>query len=499
MYLRAAVAVVCLCALTRPALGATWVDPGDMQFRSDLQLVSDAGLYDGPITTWPIAIDDLSRVFLVYEPPDDLQPWVREAAARIARRVSMEAGRSTHYLSAAVHGGNGPTRLRGFADTPREQAGAELRAAGRSGSLDYRMAVSYQPDADDDRDWRLDGSRVGVSAGNWRLSVGAVPRWWGPGWEGGLIQSTSARPVPAMAFENVRANRFETRWLSWLGSYRLVLFAGELESGRTVANPKLLGARFNFRPTDGLEIGLSRMAQWGGEGRPEDFDSLIDLIFGRDNVGDSGIDEDNEPGNQLGGIDVRWRSPIGDWPYALYGELIGEDEAGGFPSRFVALGGGEVWGEAPWGGGHYRLRVEATDTATEFYKSQTRYNTAYEHGIYQTGYRYRGASLGHVMDNDGVMVSIGATLVRPRGGIWDVAARRVMLNRDGRNRRAIHTQSLGGEEGYELRLLRRQVAWGGTLSFGAALYHGDPRAASGGMDTTVFVRWSTDAGSMGMR
>ncbi len=488
--LAAAVGAV-LCALATPSPAERWIDPGDLAFRSDLQLVSDAGLYDGPVTTWPVAVDDLARVFLHYEPPVDLKPWVRDAALRIARRVSAEADRDGWAVRASVHGANDAERLRGFADTPREQAGAALTVDGHTGSLDYRLAASYLPDAADGRDARLDGSRVGVRAGNWRLSLGAVPRWWGPGWQGGLIQSTSARPVPALTVENVRASRFSTPWLSWIGAYRLVLFAGELESGRTVPNARLLGARFNFRPVDGLDVGLSRTAQWGGEGRPESLDSLLDLILGRDNVGDGGVNVDNEPGNQLGGIDIRWRSPVGDLPYALYLEWIGEDEAGGLPSRFLGLGGGEVWGPAPWGDGHYRLRIEAADTATEFYKSQTRYNTAYEHGAYQSGYRYRGASLGHVMDNDGVMVSVAAALVRPDGTSWDLSARRVLLNRDGTNRRQVHTQSLRGEEAYELRLSGTRPAWGGELAFGASAWHGDPRADSGGFDGTVFVQWST--------
>ncbi len=42
-----------------------------------------------------------------------------------------------------------------------------------------------------------DGSYLGVNVGNFMLSAGYIERWWGPGWDGSLILSTNARPIPA--------------------------------------------------------------------------------------------------------------------------------------------------------------------------------------------------------------------------------------------------------------------------------------------------------------
>jgi hypothetical protein len=51
------------------------------------------------------------------------------------------------------------------------------------------------------RPWRADGSYLGVNFGNFMLSAGLMERWWGPGWDGGLILSTNARPIPSVTLE----------------------------------------------------------------------------------------------------------------------------------------------------------------------------------------------------------------------------------------------------------------------------------------------------------
>ncbi len=49
-----------------------------------------------------------------------------------------------------------------------------------------------------------------VRLGNWNISAGAIDRWWGPGWEGSLILSNNARPVPSIGID-----RNEARPFSW--------------------------------------------------------------------------------------------------------------------------------------------------------------------------------------------------------------------------------------------------------------------------------------------
>ncbi|WP_228745664.1 capsule assembly Wzi family protein, partial [Klebsiella pneumoniae] len=56
----------------------------------------------------------------------------------------------------------------------------------------------------------------------------------------------------------------------------------------------------------------------------------------------------NEPGNQLAGFDFKFKlEPTLGWPVSLYGQMIGEDEAGFLPSANTFLGG--VEGHHGWG------------------------------------------------------------------------------------------------------------------------------------------------------
>ena len=89
---------------------------------------------------------------------------------------------------------------------------------------------SYVADPDDDKDWRADGSYLGVNFGNFMLSAGFMERWWGPGWDGSLILSTNARPIPSITLERNYTDPFKTKWLSWMGPWRASIAMGEAES-----------------------------------------------------------------------------------------------------------------------------------------------------------------------------------------------------------------------------------------------------------------------------
>jgi hypothetical protein len=203
-----------------------------------------------------------------------------------------------------------------------------------------------------------------------------------------------------------------------------------MESDRVVSAAQFFGFRFNFRPLSSLEIGLSRTAQWCGDGRPCDLETFGDLLIGRDNRGGSGIDRDNEPGNQLAGLDFRWALEAFGAPLAVYGQFIGEDEAGGFPSKYLGQAGLEATGtwRDRWS---WRGFAEAAVTKCRFYQSDTDYDCAYNHSIYETGYRYRGRSIGHGSDNDARIFSTGLILADDRETQWQLLFRWGELNRGG--------------------------------------------------------------------
>ena len=104
-----------------------------------------------------------------------------------------------------------------------------------------------------------------------------------------------------------------------------------------------------------LDVGLHRTVQWGGDGQDNSFNNFLETFVS--------IRVDNQDGslctvngNQIAGLDVRWRLTI---------------------SGISNIG---TW----------RAYIEATDTSIAWFKGHDRNNTIYNHGTYTDGYRHLG-------------------------------------------------------------------------------------------------------------
>lgn len=288
---------------------APWLSPGDSGLRSDITTLADAGVLRAPITTWPFPWGDI-LVDLRNVNAAELNGPALLALERIRARARAETRINTISARVRTSVVEKPRTIRTFEDTPR--ADAEL--AGSISWTGERVAFNLQAtyvslessaSPSDDTELRLDGSFAGVALGNWMLLAGYPERWWGPGWDGSLILSTNARPTPQIAISRNSAEAFETRWLRWMGPWSLTAYMGQLDDERIVNDALLFGMRLAFKPLPGLELGFSRTAQWCGDGRPCDTEAFGNLLIGRDNRGVN-VGEDEEPGNQLAGMDVRW-------------------------------------------------------------------------------------------------------------------------------------------------------------------------------------------------
>ena len=288
------------------AVAGPFIAPGDVTLRHDIQRLADFGIIKGPISTWPLAWGPIAADIQNFDRGAELPQDVVDAIARIQTRALWETrtGKVTFNTSASLT--DNPTRMRSFQNTPRESAeiGAGLSYTGEWFAVSINGQAVDSPV--DGQEFRADGSMIGVMLGNYSFVLNNLDRWWGPGWDGSLILSNNARPIPAFSIDRNFTDTFHTKWLSWLGPWDLAVHFGQMESDRHVPNARFFGLRFNFKPIPSLEIGLSRAAQWCGDGRPCDFDTFLDLLLGKDNRGDDGTTPDDEPGNQLAGIDFRW-------------------------------------------------------------------------------------------------------------------------------------------------------------------------------------------------
>lgn len=415
-----------MLAMTSPASAAPWAAPGDPRLRHSLQSLVDQGCLEVPVTSWPVMWTDIHR--RLYD--RDVSPECRNTTAW--RYLRFEHERQTRP------GFSGGVRLEGASDEPvfrdfsggaREKAAAGARVEWLADGVALGLDVQQTRDPRDGDRTRLDGSYVAGALGNWVFGFGKVDRWWGPGWHSSDILSTNARPVPAFWLNRRSTAASEWPLLRWLGPWQFTVIAGELEAERAVPDTRLLGARLSFRPVDGLEIGMSRTAQWAGEGRPDSSRSLRKCLVGDSNhpVGDG---EDQDACGQMAGFDLRWSflTEPGFTP-AFYAQAIGEDEAGMLPSNYMALAGLEL-GTA-LGGQEQRFFLEYTDNIAGTWPSEQRPNVAFENGSYPTGYRYRGRNMASTWETDARAGTFGASHFTADGREIGVSIIHAALNRDG--------------------------------------------------------------------
>ncbi len=421
---------VALLLLTSVTQAAPLAAPGDMGLRHDIQVLADYGVIRGPVTTWPLAWDAIAADLQAARAADVAVPVpVQQTMQRLLARAERETRRGQFRLHARLAAAEKAARLRSFQHTPREDAEVAAGISWFGEHLGIDLTATGVDEPDDGKDIRADGSQIALDFANLTLAASTLARWWGPGWDGSLILSNNARPIPAITLGRNRTQAFKSKWLSWIGPWDFSLIWGQLEEERVIPNARFFGLRFNFRPVPSLEIGLSRTAQWCGDGRPCDFDTFKDLFLGKDNVGDAGVTPANEPGNQLAGVDIRWTNHWFGQPLSVYTQFTAEDEAGGFPSRYMAQFGLELSGyfRNRWS---YRWYAELAGTSCDFVKDDI-FNCAYNHGLYQTGYRYRGRVIGHGAENDARIVSTGLVFVNGDDSQWHALVRVGDLNRAG--------------------------------------------------------------------
>lgn len=404
--------------------------PEDPFLRHEIRLLQDYGSIHSTISTWPLSLGGISHKL-----EGNKNEWSHDM---LGETLSREG--SLGFSSTRTRVGMADNRVtsRSFTSEPRSAFQPGFDTSWMSDRFAARLSLSSLHGVE--ADWKgrtdegliLDGSYLAVRFGNWSGSVGKIDRWWGPGWDGNLILSTNARPLPAISLDRRVSEPFQTQWLSWIGPWSFHSFIGRMEKERQVPMPYLWGMRVEFAPTllSGLEIGLFRMMQLGGQGRPESFKTWVDAFLSQDNYGANSSlqDKAKEPGNQLAGLDIRWR-PF-DLPFALYGQVVGEDEDKFLPNALFFQYGIEAWTVLE--NSTLRFYSEYADLTSTWWTDDIHSrDVTYGHSIYTDGYRYRGRPVGHWADQDSQILSLGGILLTDEGIGWGMTLRTGKLNEDG--------------------------------------------------------------------
>jgi hypothetical protein len=489
--MRAVLILIVSSWLTATVSAEPWAAPGDMRLRNDLQLLNDAGVINIPLTAWPIAWGDVHGA-LSETKIGELRDDTRAAYDRVRQLMRDEMGEGSMIFRVTAAGASNPRHIRSFEDTPREEAEVSVGATWIGNRFAVNLNATYADNPRDGDEFRPDGTYLGVALGNWMLSAGWQERWWGPGRDGSMILSSNARPPPSIVIQRISSVPFESKWLRWMGPWTLTSFMGLLDDERVVNNAWLWGLRGSFRPTPRLEIGLSRSAQWCGDGRECNLKTFLRLLNGSDNQG-ANVDPEDEPGNQLGGIDIRWSLPR-QIPLAVYMQWIAEDTRKTHSQlhQWLRQVGVEYWGTI--GDASHRTHIEVADSSCQlgaFGEGSEVANCAYNHSIFQTGYRYNGRSIGHSIDGDGLSYSLGSTLVQSAGHSWNLSLRHMEINRIG-SPDMRHTLSATPQELTDIQISYERLTAFGRIYAGIGYSRLDDELS--GQETSEasgFVRWSS--------
>lgn len=380
----------------------------DNDLRNDLAWLSDRGVINLSLSTWPLSQEEITRALGKARPSYSSEQAV---LARINQRLSVLKAdvRVTGYTSTDRSGAP-----QGFGQTTAAEhsLGLALSGCGEWWDLHLKGNVEAKEQIGNGSRFNANGAYGAVKFWNQWLSFGQMPQWWGPGYEGSLIRGDAMRPMTGVLMQRAEQTAPETWWMNWVGPWQYQISASQMNQYTAVPHTKIIGARLTFSPFQSLEFGASRIMQWGGEGRPHSLSNFWDGFVGNDNTAP---DDPDEPGNQLAGVDFKYKlEPTLGWPVSFYGQVIGEDEAGHLPSSNMYIGGVE---------GHHALGKDAVNWYFEAHDTRTgmgRTDYSYTHHIYKDGYYQQGYPLGDAIGGDGRLFASKAELVTEDDQRWSV-------------------------------------------------------------------------------
>jgi len=375
----------------------------DLKLKADIDWLNTQGVTQISTSTWPLTANEIRRSISVATAQTQAQQQLlqsvkirlsnnRESVVQAFGELSLQTSRQQLPQAFADNKLAGQQAMVGIALTERDWE-ANIQATVKNDEL-----------MDDDSDVSFEGSYLAGNYANQWLIGGKIPTWWGPGHDGSLIRGDASIPVTGFTMQRDIQNAPTSQYLSWLGPWQYQLFAGQFDDYEAVPDAKLFGARLTASPWPWLELGASRTFMWGGEGRPESLSSFGDALLGtKDNESTNSSDSVDDPANQLGGFDAKLNlSSLINVPSNVYGQYIGEDEAGGLPAKNMYLAGVDYASSIQ--GKPYQLYAEYTDTRS----SGDVKGISYDHFIYTDGYYQQGYPLGYALGGDAESIAIGS-------------------------------------------------------------------------------------------
>jgi len=385
-----------LALFTLSAQATPWMDTQDNYLRQSLQTLSHAGLISGPVNTYPLMWKniayDLSKV-----PNRQYSEEVSFALAHLRRALQVNESEKTAGLKLKAN--SEVVGIQSFGESYSDKASLTVFKEFQNETFAGRSELHYRTlhDGSTEQELTYDNSYLAALVGNWVLSVDQVSTWWGPGQQSALLQSNNARPLPSLRLNRHSWQPMDLPVLAWLGPWSFTTFVGLGEHQSPISQPRYWGGRFNFRPTTALELGVSRVSQWGGQGLGNGLGDWWDMLLNKD--------EAAQNSDQRAAVDLSYHFNLLDKPLTAYIELADDDNAEGLPDNPLLLAGvRSYWGD--WAGIN-TVNLEYSDTYIDCPDSLVKGDCAYQGELYSQGYSRYGRVIGSGYGKDARVLSAG--------------------------------------------------------------------------------------------
>ena len=450
---------------------APWASPDDILVRHDLQILSDSGILDIPLNTWPIAWGDVAFNLNV-ENVSEVSPEVLLSLQRIRKKV-IEEQIGGISANAEIKVAKNPDRIMTFFDPVNAKKLASSSSSYMSNNLamnlKFEKTGTYQ---------LLDESYISLARGNYSITLGSKKNWWGPGWMGSTVLSTNPRPIRGLSIERNFSDPFKNSLLSFLGSWDLAFILGDIKNTGLTPQRRFTALRLGIRPMDNLEIGYSKSAVICDKNNGCGFSKLIDGFLGSGDVYD------------LNTLDYRLSGKFNEIPYATYGQISGTSI-----DKSVGIFGLETWGNFPDRKNveSYRVFTEFSSTTCGIFSGQSKYGCAYQNQEYPSAYHYNGSNIGNSLDGDSIAISFGGILVQDDAQIYKSTLAIGRMNRGSQSGYLFaknETDFLNFNIGYQFDLFWYEIPLGSfDVGLGFDIYK-DKKSGSSEKEPRVYLAWT---------
>ncbi|MGF1761304.1 capsule assembly Wzi family protein [Photobacterium sagamiensis] len=277
LYLCGGVALLLTSQLIQ---ASPWIETDDAFLRADVQLLADAGLIQASLNTYPLRWnqigDELEKIA-----PEGLTETEQLAYYHVRYTLKSRQLQRGNRQTRFVAGNRFPDNT-GFGQFSRDEWGLYGSYSHMQANYAFRVNTNYvkQRDGDDDETaFNWDGSFVAFSVDDWYLVVGAVDRWWGPGWQNSLVWDSKSRPVPAVSVSYAGVDT------PILKSWSIETLVGKQNSKQigkqnsSTGSDYLWASRLSSKPLSFLSVGASYQVWWGQDGK--NLSDLPDVLFNK--------------------------------------------------------------------------------------------------------------------------------------------------------------------------------------------------------------------------